>query len=334
MAFRPDGAVLAGRLRNEGVVRRDRPVGVDAQDLAEVRGQAVRDGDAPTVIADRHVELAVGTELEHSTRVDPVGVERVHRVEDPLGGGVGTQAVRPDHKPADHAVDRGCRPVVVDVHVPVRGVGRVEGDAEHAAVRRARHVQAEVGGCADRATVEDLDLAGLLRDDDVALGGERHEGRREDAAVGDHRCDETCRRCRGRRAQRRSRRGVHRRSGHDDRQSGCERDERLTHVPHDFDSNRRAKVRYQRCNGRRIDGERSRAHGPSCESCGPAHGPARREGDDEPGVSCPMPSGGTVWWSRRWSKSAGQLVAIARRFWWPTALITSLTARGLIALTM
>ena len=166
---RPDGPVDAGCLVQERVVRRDRAVGVDAEDLAERVRQRLRVAER-LVVADGDVELSVGAELERGGGVD--GVHRVGQVEHVhLAAGHGDVAVQ--RESADAIVGRrGRRSAdgVRDVDELVGREVRIKSEAEEAAFDLVDGRDGQGRRRQEGAVLDDPDVAALFEDEDPAVG--------------------------------------------------------------------------------------------------------------------------------------------------------------------
>ena len=112
---RPDCPIDARRLAVKRVVRWDRAVGVDPEDLAQRSVQRLR-VRRMFVLADADVELAIGTELERTAVMMPA-VQRGKIEQWQFAGRI--RRVARDREATDAIVGRASRNRVVDVNVMV-----------------------------------------------------------------------------------------------------------------------------------------------------------------------------------------------------------------------
>ncbi len=173
-AQEPDRFVDSGCGRVERVVGGDGSVGIDPQHLALQR-RHVLGVRAVLVVADRDVELAVGTEVD-GTAV--VLIETRQRVDVEQHGFRRRRCGVADDGKAAHAVvcdGRGGR--VIEVDVPVGRERRVERDAVETALpvavdRKCDHRRRE-----QHSGVDFAKLTALQCDEDAIPGGDCHRGR-------------------------------------------------------------------------------------------------------------------------------------------------------------
>jgi hypothetical protein len=140
------------------------------------------------VFADRNIELAVGAEVDGAAVVVGRAGEVLEIDHHVLAAGHRHVAVR--REAADAVVNRRRRGRVVDVHELIRLKGRVEGDAEQAALavgvdrdRRERRRQQRSG------RRDDPKRSPLLADEQPSVRRKGHR-RRPQEAVRDHRLGE------------------------------------------------------------------------------------------------------------------------------------------------
>lgn len=139
-----DGAVVARGALVEGVSLGDRAVLVDAEHLPFQGAQRLRVG-AIVVVTDGHEELASFAEVYGAAVVVGGAAQVVEPEDEPRAACDGPVAVRGN---ANHPVV--CRvggrrlPRVVEVDVVIIGEGRVEGDAQQAALARGVYLARDI----------------------------------------------------------------------------------------------------------------------------------------------------------------------------------------------
>ena len=127
----PDRTIVPARGIVEGIIRRDRAVGIDAQDFSEQVGKSLR-VCAVGVLADADVELSVRSEMETASIVIG-GAAKVVEIQDNYFT-AGCGEIAGYGKSADPIVDRGGGNGVIKVEVMVGSEVRIECDSEQAAL--------------------------------------------------------------------------------------------------------------------------------------------------------------------------------------------------------
>jgi hypothetical protein len=170
---RPD-LPAGARHADERIVRWDRTVLVDAQDLSEEVPEVL--GVVPVrVFSDRDVELPVDAEVESSAVVVRCAGERVELENDRLAAGLCDVPV--GREAADPVVPRVAHDRVIDVHVLIGREVRIERDAEQAPLTRGVHGEGDERGRQQSAVLDDPERAALLADENAFVGSDRHRRR-------------------------------------------------------------------------------------------------------------------------------------------------------------
>ena len=178
-AQRPDGAVLARGRREKRIVRRDRAVGIKAQDFPQHRLHGGRVGGTQ-VVADGDEELPVRTEMQRAGVVLGRFTERGEILQHHFAARQREVAARGEA--ADAVVKGGRAGGVINVHpAVVREVG-IERDPRQPALLKPNRVHREKRRGREHAVLAEPHAAGLLADEQPAIRREGHARGRRDLA--------------------------------------------------------------------------------------------------------------------------------------------------------